>query len=119
MRKTLVTILCSALLAASSIQVAAAAEHPAEHHNVRKTSLKPTMANERFRNANNEQLRYVAARSRSHLNPNVDGYASSSYNGVRGVDLPAVRPVSPGDPGNPYLNDPFDRAVERHEYNGS
>jgi hypothetical protein len=54
MRKTLVTILCSALIAAVSIQVAAAA---AEHPNARKTSRKPAMTNEQFRNSNNEQLR--------------------------------------------------------------
>src|SRR5271156_3834677 len=39
MRKTLVTILCSALIAASSIQAAAAAEH----HHTRKASRKPVM----------------------------------------------------------------------------
>ena len=53
MRKTLVTILCLALLAASSIQVAAAAGH----HNARKTSRKPATVYEQFRNSNNEQLR--------------------------------------------------------------
>jgi hypothetical protein len=53
MRKTLVTVLCLALIAASSIQVAAAAEH----HNARKTSRKPATVNEQFRNSNNEQLR--------------------------------------------------------------
>jgi hypothetical protein len=49
MRKTLVVILSSALMVASSIQMAAAAEHPAEHHKARKTSLQPAMANEQFR----------------------------------------------------------------------
>ena len=53
MRKMLVTILCSALIAASSIQVAAAAEH----HNARKTNRKPAAVNEQFRNSNNEQFR--------------------------------------------------------------
>ena len=56
MRKTLATILCSALIAASSIQVAAAAEHP-KHHAARKTNPKPAMVNRQFRNSNNEQLR--------------------------------------------------------------
>jgi hypothetical protein len=60
------------------------------------------------------RMRHVATRSRSHLNPSVDGYAWSYYNGV----VPAVTPVSPGDPGNPYLNSAFDRAAERHQYNG-
>jgi hypothetical protein len=45
MRKTLVTIFCSALIAASSIQVAAAAQRHAERHHVR------------FRNSNNDLLR--------------------------------------------------------------
>jgi len=53
MRKTLVAILCLALLAASSIQVAAAAEH----HKARKTSRKPATVNEQFQNSNNEQFR--------------------------------------------------------------
>ena len=53
MRKTLVAILCLALLAASSIQVAAAPGH----HNARKTSRKPATVYEQFRNSNNEQLR--------------------------------------------------------------
>jgi len=54
MRRTLVTILCSALIAASSIQLAAAAEHHAEQHKVRKTSLKTAMVDEQFRSSNNE-----------------------------------------------------------------
>jgi hypothetical protein len=53
MRKTLVTILCSALIAASSIQAATAAEH----HHARKASRKSVMVNDRYRNSNNEQPR--------------------------------------------------------------
>src|SRR5580692_12916081 len=53
MRKTLVTILCSALIAASSIHAAAAAEH----HHTRKASRKPVMVNDQHRNSNNEQPR--------------------------------------------------------------
>jgi hypothetical protein len=53
MRKTLVTILCLALIAASSIQAAAAAEH----HHTRKASRKPVMVNDQRRNSNNEQPR--------------------------------------------------------------
>jgi hypothetical protein len=53
MRKTLVTVLCSALIAASSIQVADAAEH----HHIRKASRKPVMVNDQHRNSNNEQPR--------------------------------------------------------------
>jgi hypothetical protein len=54
MRKTLATILCSALIAASSIQAAVAAEHP-KHRDARKTNLKP--ATVQFRNSHNEQSR--------------------------------------------------------------
>jgi hypothetical protein len=57
MRKTLVTIFCSALIAASSIQVATAAQHHAERHHVRKTISRAAVVNEQFRNSNNEQLR--------------------------------------------------------------
>jgi hypothetical protein len=53
MRKTLVTILCSALIAASSIQASAAAEH----HHTRKASRKPVMVNDQYRNSNNERPR--------------------------------------------------------------
>jgi hypothetical protein len=53
MRKTLATILCSALIAASLIQAAAAAEH----HHARKASRKPVMVNDQHRNSNNEQPR--------------------------------------------------------------
>jgi hypothetical protein len=53
MRKTLVTVLCSALIAASSIQVADAAEH----RHTRKASRKSVMVNDQHRNSNNEQPR--------------------------------------------------------------
>src|ERR1700682_5289619 len=48
MRRTILTILGSALLAASTIQIAAAAEH----HRVRKAEHAPAPASEPFRNAN-------------------------------------------------------------------
>jgi hypothetical protein len=53
MRKTLVTILCSALIAVSSIQMADATEH----RNARKPSRKPALLNEQFRNSSDEQFR--------------------------------------------------------------
>jgi hypothetical protein len=53
MRKTLVTILCSALIAASSIQAAAAAGH----HRAPKASRQPVIVNDQHRNSNNEQPR--------------------------------------------------------------
>jgi Ni/Co efflux regulator RcnB len=53
MRKTLATILCLALIAAPSIQAAAAAER----HHARKASRKPVMVNDQRRNSNNEQPR--------------------------------------------------------------
>ena len=48
MRRTILTILGSALLAASTIQIAAAAEH----HRVRKVDRAPPPASEPFRNSN-------------------------------------------------------------------
>jgi hypothetical protein len=53
MRKTLATILCSALIAASSVQGAPAAEH----HHARKAGRKPVMVNYQHRNSGNEQPR--------------------------------------------------------------
>jgi len=57
MRKTLVTILFSALMAASSVQIAAAAQQPAGHHHVRKAISRATLTNEQFRNSNDSQVR--------------------------------------------------------------
>src|SRR3981189_1987729 len=48
MRKTILTILGSALLAASTVQIAAAAEH----HRVRKVERAPAPASEPLRNSN-------------------------------------------------------------------
>ena len=48
MRKTILTILGSALLAASTVQMAAAAEH----HRVHKVSREPAPASATFRNSN-------------------------------------------------------------------
>jgi hypothetical protein len=48
MRKTILTILGSALLAASTIQIAAAAEH----HKVRKADRAPAPVSEPFRDTN-------------------------------------------------------------------
>ena len=56
MRKTLVTLLFSALVAASSVQVAAAAQQPVGHHRVHKAS-RAALTNEQFRNSNNSQVR--------------------------------------------------------------
>lgn len=48
MRKTILTILGSALLAASTVQIAAAAEH----HRIRKVERAPAPASEQLRNSN-------------------------------------------------------------------
>jgi hypothetical protein len=48
MRKTILTILGSALLAASTVQIAAAAEH----HRVQEVERAPVPASESFRNSN-------------------------------------------------------------------
>ena len=48
MRKTILTILGAALLAASTVQIAAAAEH----HKARKADRAPAPVSEPFRNSN-------------------------------------------------------------------
>jgi hypothetical protein len=53
MRTMLVTILCSALIAAWSIQAAAAVGH----HRVRKASRRPVMVNDQHRDSNYKQPR--------------------------------------------------------------
>jgi hypothetical protein len=57
MRQTLLTILFSAVMAVSSVQIAAAAQRPAGHHHVHKAVSRAALANDQFRNSNNEQLR--------------------------------------------------------------
>ena len=57
MRKTLVTLLFSALVAASSVQIAAAAQQPVGHHRVHKATNRAALTNEQFRNSNNSQVR--------------------------------------------------------------
>jgi hypothetical protein len=49
MRKTILTVLASALIAATSVQIAAAAER----HHPRKVDRTTVSASERFNNANN------------------------------------------------------------------
>ena len=57
MRKTLITIFCSVLIAASSIQMAAAAQHHAARHQVRNTVSGAAATNEQFRNSYASQVR--------------------------------------------------------------
>jgi hypothetical protein len=104
----------SALLASPTMTLAApmliAGPFPVQEIATGTTKVNAFTESNRHRHI---RMKHVAARSRSHLDPSIDGYAWSYYNGA----VPAVRPVSPGDPGNPYLNSAFDRAVERHQYN--
>jgi hypothetical protein len=53
MRKPIVTILCSVLIAASSIQMAAAAKRQATPHHVRTTDVRASRVNDQFRNSYN------------------------------------------------------------------
>jgi hypothetical protein len=57
MRKTFVTIFCSVLIAASSIQMAAAAPHHAARHQVRNKASEATAINQQFRNSYASQVR--------------------------------------------------------------
>jgi hypothetical protein len=57
MRKSLVTMLCSALIAVSSVTVAAAAERHAGYYHARKTAPRAAVVNEQFRNSYNAQFR--------------------------------------------------------------
>jgi hypothetical protein len=69
MRKTLVTLLFSALVAASSVQIAAAAQQPAGHHRVHKATNRAALTNEQFRNSNNSQVRDSGASGMCGLFP--------------------------------------------------
>ena len=57
MRKTLVTIFCSMLIAASSVQMAAAAQHHAARHQIRNTVSGVATPTEQFRNSYASQVR--------------------------------------------------------------
>jgi hypothetical protein len=59
------------------------------------------------------RTRHVEAYSRPRLTPGIDSYASYPSGGRLGPGF-----VAPGDPGNPYLQDDFDRAVQANQYNG-
>ena len=54
--------------------------------------------------------RFVAHSRSRRTNPGIAFYPSG-----RGL---GHRPVAPGDPGNPYLQSDFDRAVQATQYNG-
>jgi hypothetical protein len=58
MRKPIVTILCSVLIAASSIQMAAAAKRQATPHQVRTTDVRASRVNDQFRNSYNSYNSY-------------------------------------------------------------
>ena len=57
MRKTFVTILFSALVAASSVQMAAAAQHHAGYRHAHRAISRAALSNNQFRNSNNSQVR--------------------------------------------------------------
>jgi hypothetical protein len=80
MRKTILTILGSALLAASTVQIAAAAEH----HQARKVVRAPVTSTERARNANAYAWPPAAAQSQ------YEERGASYYEG-RGISAPAGR----------------------------
>jgi Ni/Co efflux regulator RcnB len=95
MRKTLVTILCSALIAASSIQAAAAAER----HHARAARRKPVMVNDQHRNSNNEQHRDsnaggVRGLFPGHANEKQGQANGNSNRSASGMRFPNRRPSS-------------------------
>jgi len=59
------------------------------------------------------RTRHVRVYPRSRSTPGIDGDASYPSGSRLSPGL-----VAPGDPGNPYLNSDFDRAVQANQYNG-
>jgi hypothetical protein len=59
------------------------------------------------------RTRYLGIYRRPRWTPGIDSYAFDRFGNGPNPGL-----VAPGDPGNPYLNSDFDRAVQATQYNG-
>ena len=112
MRKIMFTVAGVALLVTPAIALAAPIAGPLP---VAKVSSEITTINHlsEAHRGKHIRTRHVRVYPRPRSTPGIDGYAY--YRSGSGLS-PGL--VAPGDPGNPYLNSDFDRAVQANQYNG-
>ena len=110
MPKIMFTLACAALLVAPAIALAAPLAGPLPIAKVPGEIITVSHLSEAHR-GKHVRTRHVRVYPGPRWTPGVDSYAA-----YPSVSRPAL--VAPGDPGNPYLNSDFDRAVQANQYNG-
>jgi hypothetical protein len=113
MRKIMFTAACAALLVTPAIALAAPIAAPLPIAKASSEIITVSHLSEAHR-GKHIRTRHVRAYPGPRWTQGMGGYAYyPSGNGPN----PAYY-VAPGDPGNPYLNSDFDRAVQANQYNG-
>jgi hypothetical protein len=112
MRKIMLALACAALLATPAIALAAPIAGPLPTAKVPGEIITINHLSE-ARRSKHVRTRHVRIYPRPWSTPTVGSYASYP-SGSR----PSPGLVAPGDPGNPYLQSDFDRAVQANQYNG-
>ena len=112
MRKIMFTAACAALLVTPAIALAAPIAGPLPIAKVSGEIITISYLSEAHR-GKHIRTRHVRTYPGPRWTPGIKGYASYP-SGSR----PSPGFVAPGDPGNPYLNSDFDRAVQATQYNG-
>jgi hypothetical protein len=112
MRKIMLTLAGAALLLTPAIAVAAPIAGPLPIAKVSGEIITVSHLSEAHR-GKHVRAKHVRVYPGPRWTPGIDGHASYPT-GSR----PGPRFIAPGDPGNPYLNSDFDRAVQATQYNG-
>ena len=112
MRKILFTVARVALLVTPASALAAPIAGPLPVAKVSSEIITINHLSEAHR-GKHIRTRHVRVYPRSRSTPGIDGDASYPSGSRLSPGL-----VAPGDPGNPYLNSDFDRAVQANQYNG-
>ena len=112
MRKVMFTLAGAALLLTPAIAVAAPIAGPLPIAKVSGEIITINQLSEAHR-GKHVRAKHVRVYPGPRWTPGIDGYASYPT-GSR----PGPGSIAPGDPGNPYLNSDFDRAVQANQYNG-
>jgi hypothetical protein len=110
--KMMFTVACAALLVTPAIAFAAPIAGPLPIAKVPDEIITINHLSEAHR-GKHIRTRHVRIYPRPPSTPGIEGYASYPSRSRPGTGL-----VAPGDPGNPYLNSDFDRAVQSTQYNG-
>jgi hypothetical protein len=112
MRKIMFAVACAALLVTPAIAPAAPIAGPLPIAKVPRGIMTISHLSEAHR-SKHIRTRHVRVYPRPWSIPTVGSYASYPPGSRLSPGL-----VAPGDPGNPYLNSDFDRAVQANQYNG-